>query len=102
MIQNGCGIDAPVMNVRAMRMCVVLAIDRADIRSPKHVSGGVRLQHHRHPLLAEGARSIIEFRATGQASSEVAARGERGVNGPIEADDAQIFIRFGVLLRRVF
>ena len=33
MIQNGCGVDAPVMNVRAMRMFAVLAIDRTGLRS---------------------------------------------------------------------
>ena len=86
----------------AVHACVVLAIDRANIRSPKQVSGGVRLQHHRHPLLAEGARSIIEFRTTWQASSEVATRDEHGVDGAIEADDAHLLIRFVFFLRRLF
>ena len=101
MIQNGCGIDAPVMRPPAMRMCVVLAIDRADIRSPKQVSGGICLQHHRHPRLANGARPIIEFRATRQARGEVATRDEHGVNRSIETNDAQRFIRFRLLLQRL-
>ena len=76
----------------AVHACVVLAIDRANIRSPKQVSGGVRLQHHRHPLLAEGARSIIEFGAAGHTRGEVAARDEHAVNVPIETNDAQLVI----------
>ena len=102
MLQNGSATYAPVMNVRAVRASVVLVIDRADIRSPKQVSDGICLQHHRHPRLANGARPIIEFRATRQARGEVATRDEHGVNGSIETNDTQCVIRFRLLLRRLF
>ena len=82
-----------------MHMCDVSPIDRAAIRSPKQVSGDIGLQHHRHQRLAEGARSIIEFGAAGHTRGEVATRDEHGVDGSIEADDAQLLIRFRLLFR---